>query len=359
MMRAGISVFIVLIGLSVMVHGQVDLNRKRPEEQPKEFPAAPRKTATPQVAPPPSTPVEGAAAVSFPVVKAIVFIRSYDVDFKKAPAATNGIIIPPELTLIEHPKVRTMLAPYLGQSLDPAKISAMENSLWEFCRDVRKNPLVAIAVPPPTAAARDLGIVQVVFVDGKISDLSIRNEGHVWFSTNFIRNHIRQATNQSFNQRVFDLDLEALNSNPFLGLGYTLKPGLVPATTDLEVEVKDRFPVRPYVGFEDTGTELLGRNRFLAGGNWGNAFGWGHQLNYQYMADIEFRHLSAHSASYILPLPWRHRLEFSGSYVTAKATPSGLRSTRRAMSGWLVTWSLFPVARDSTTRLGWESSISS
>jgi hemolysin activation/secretion protein len=77
--------------------------------------------------------------------------------------------------------------------------------------------------------------------------------------------------------------------------------------------------VRPYVGYEDSGTRYTGPDRILTGLNWGNAFGLDHQFNYQYSTDVGLDLVQAHSASYIAPLPWRHTLMVYGSYVDAKA----------------------------------------
>ena len=97
------------------------------------------------------------------------------------------------------------------------------------------------------------------------------------------------------------------------------KPGEKLGFTDIELQVEDRFPLRPYFGYENSGTRFTGEDRLLAGINWGNALWLDHQANYQYSTDIDFDLVKAHSASYVAPLPWRHTLMLYGSYVDAKA----------------------------------------
>jgi hemolysin activation/secretion protein len=93
------------------------------------------------------------------------------------------------------------------------------------------------------------------------------------------------------------------------------------------LEVADRLPLRVFAGYEDTGTRLTARDRLLGGFNLGDVFGLGHQLNYQYTADPGFDRLTAHSAGYVMPLPWRHTLSFFGSYVDINADlPASLRA---------------------------------
>jgi hemolysin activation/secretion protein len=79
----------------------------------------------------------------------------------------------------------------------------------------------------------------------------------------------------------------------------------------------DRFPLRPYIGYENSGNETTELDRYIAGFNWGDAFGLGldQQLNYQFATSGDGTSLRAHSGSYLIPLPWRHTLSFFGSYV--------------------------------------------
>ena len=59
--------------------------------------------------------------------------------------------------------------------------------------------------------------------------------------------------------------------------------------------------------------------RVLAGVLWGKAFGLtDHQFSYQFIGNPGFDLLRAHSASYAVPLPWRHIVRVFGSYVDVK-----------------------------------------
>ena len=52
-----------------------------------------------------------------------------------------------------------------------------------------------------------------------------------------------------------------------------LQRGQSYSETDLLLLTNERKPLRFYVGLEDSGVELTGRQRAIAGVNWGNAFG--------------------------------------------------------------------------------------
>jgi len=114
-------------------------------------------------------------------------------------------------------------------------------------------------------------------------------------------------------------DISWMNVNPFRSVQPVFAPGSRDGETDIVLRVEDRFPVRVYTGYEDSGNDLTGEDRWLFGVNWGNAFGLDHQLNYQYTASDDFGSVMAHTASYIAPLPWRHTLQVYAGYTETEA----------------------------------------
>lgn len=77
----------------------------------------------------------------------------------------------------------------------------------------------------------------------------------------------------------------------------------------------------------------MGDHRVLAGLNYGNMFGLDHQLNYQFMADIDFKYLKAHSMSYVAPLPWQHTLTLYGSYAQLNGNLAAINMNPVTLSG--------------------------
>src|SRR5260370_37782724 len=100
-------------------------------------------------------------------------------------------------------------------------------------------------------------------------------------------------------------DLNWLNSNPFREVSLLYTPGKSAGTTDVILQTKDRFPLRVYAGYEDSGNPPLGRERWLAGFNWGNAFWADHQLSYQFTTSSDVASMRAYSLTYTAPLPSR------------------------------------------------------
>jgi len=122
-------------------------------------------------------------------------------------------------------------------------------------------------------------------------------------------------------------DLAWINRNPFLQSDVLMAPGDVPGTSDVLLRTKDRFPLRAYAGYEDSGNDLTGEDRYLAGFNYGNLFGVGQQLSYQYMMGGNYNEFHAQSGTYLVPLPWRHLLTIFGSYSSANSNLGPALST--------------------------------
>jgi hemolysin activation/secretion protein len=122
-----------------------------------------------------------------------------------------------------------------------------------------------------------------------------------------------------------DSDLNWLNQNRYTSLGTfdgtfrevrtELTPGEALGTVNITNAVTDRFPVRPYIGYDNSGVPVIGKGRLFGGFEWANAFGLDQRLNYQFTTDKEFDKYSSHMASYTIPFPWHHDLTILGTYA--------------------------------------------
>jgi hemolysin activation/secretion protein len=163
----------------------------------------------------------------------------------------------------------------------------------------------------------------------------VENAGKKWFSDSSIQDQVRLKSGDAIDSKKLLQDANWLNRNPFRQVDVYLKQGEQVGETDVSLHVEDRFPVRFYAGYEDSGTQLTGKDRLLTGFNWGNVFGVGHQFNYQYTTDTSLSYLKAHSAAYVIPLPWRHTFSLYGSYVTGKANfPSSMAGFNQDIESW-------------------------
>jgi hemolysin activation/secretion protein len=114
-------------------------------------------------------------------------------------------------------------------------------------------------------------------------------------------------------------DVAWINRNPFLQSDMLMAPGDAPGTTDLLLHTQDRFPLRVFAGYEDSGNRYTEDDRLFAGVNYGNLFGLGQQFSFQYTQAPTKNDFEAESATYVVPLPWKHLLTIFGSYAATDA----------------------------------------
>ena len=203
-----------------------------------------------------------------------------------------------------------VVVPYLGKPFTNRKLTELQRDIIVFCRK-KDHPVVDVLFEEQEIVD---GVIQITVLDGKLGKVAIRNEGEQWFKDKFILSNIRLHEGDSLVESKLVEDINWLNRNPFREVDIKLRQGEV-GRVDLDVEVRDQRPFRPYLGYEDSLTRILGDHLFFVGFNWGNAFGWDHQLNYQFSTDIGFQHIRSHSGSYVIPLPWRHTVTIFGSYT--------------------------------------------
>jgi len=259
-------------------------------------------------------------------IKGIVVVKS-QAEIKPGGSSQKGVMVQ-DIPFLSGTDFWRMLERHLGKPLTENAIRAIQDGIILYCREHGKL-LVDVIL---TEQNIENGVLQLWWLEGKVDKIAVRNEGTHWFRNRLIMGQMRLRSGDSVDSQKLTEDLNWINNNPFRQVDVAFKQGgkteATPAgkigLTDVELTVEDRFPVRPYIGYENSGTRFTGVDRFLAGLNWGNAFGLDHQFNYQYATDANFDLVKAHSASYLIPLPWRHTLLLYGSYVDGKADFSSI-----------------------------------
>ena len=220
---------------------------------------------------------------------------------------------PGNIALAQGPDFVTAVQPYLGQPVTMKSLAEMTRSIVAFFRD-HDRPVVNVFVPEQSITA---GFVQIVVVVSRVEKVDAT--GAHYFSNNFLKAQMRLRSGDEISGQELNSDVSWINRNPFLQSDVLMAPGDAPGTTDLLLRTQDRFPLRVYAGFEDSGNQFTGDDRVLTGFNYGNLFGVGQQLSYQFTSGLDTNQFTAHSGTYIIPLPWRHMLTFFGSYSNSFA----------------------------------------
>jgi hemolysin activation/secretion protein len=242
------------------------------------------------------------------LVKALLGARFVPVPgaVEKAPT-TRGIEIK-DLPLIDNAEFRKTVQAYIGKPVTMRLISMIIRDTVEYYQS-RDRPVVDVFVPEQEITG---GVVQFLVVEAKVGEVTV--EGNQFFSADLLRSYIRLEKGDHIEAGKLLDDVRYTNMNPFRFVRPVLEPGKEFGTTNVIIDAKDKFPMRFYAGYEDTGSRRTGLERFFFGLNAGNVFGQGHEAGYQYTTDRHFT-MDIHSVYWYIPLANRDKLALFGYWT--------------------------------------------
>ena len=214
-------------------------------------------------------------------------------------------------------EVSRIAQPYMGKAVDFGDLDDICRQVTAYFESVNQ-PVVTALVPEQEIRG---GVVQILVVRGKMGQVSV--EGNRYFKSENLKSVVRLKEGEDIDLGTLTDDMNWLNGNPFRQVEPSLTPGQSAGQTDVVLEVKDRFPIRPYVSYDNFGIQSLGYDRYSAGASMIDIWsGWDQQLNYQYLTSGSFNALISNSGSYSVALPWEHSLTLLASY--SKSNPDAV-----------------------------------
>lgn len=228
------------------------------------------------------------------------------------------------LDLLDTPTFRSVIASYLEQPVTRTLLMQVTTAAQVYLTQ-QGYPFSIAYLPEQDITA---GMVRVVVVLSRLES-EVKVEGAKYFSPALYQAQVRIDPTAPLNAEALRADVAWINRNPFRAASIETRPGKAPGTTQLVLKVREARPWRFFAGADNTGTKTTQEERFNAGFNWGNAFGRGDQLTAQWASSWDFKTLRSGSGSYVMDLPWRHTLSFSGAYSRS----NGLVSAPFALKG--------------------------
>lgn len=174
-------------------------------------------------------------------------------------------------------------------------------------------PFVVVQIPPQNVSK---GVLVLIVKESKLEDVKVSSK---WQDETRIKNYVRLKPSEPIDENLLLQDVNFINRNPFRRVDIIYSPGSKEYTTNVELAVQDRFPLRVYTGAENTGLQYIGRQRWFAGFSWGNALHWDHVLSYQYTASYDCKGFQGHIVNYTALLPWRNVINLFGGYSSVYA----------------------------------------
>ncbi|MFT8308678.1 ShlB/FhaC/HecB family hemolysin secretion/activation protein [Acetobacter malorum] len=214
------------------------------------------------------------------------------------------------LPLLETKEFRKKLGRYLNK---PASARTFYDIAQQVTAQFREkgHPFLTAFVPPQRVHD---GILDIRVEEYRLGQITV--SGNRWFSDRIIRNASSLHPKDTLALQNLQADLAWINGNPFRTVDMIYHPGQKAGTTDVDLQVSDRFPVYLFGSFNNQADPTLGRVNWSLGATWGNAFGIDHTLSYQFTRSLTGRY-NMHLGSWEIPLPWRDKVLVYGTYSTS------------------------------------------
>lgn len=188
--------------------------------------------------------------------------------------------------LLTAPEIETVIYPFLGPGKTLAHLEEARAALEKAFRD-KGYQTVAVELPTQNGTR---GIIHMNVVENRVGRLTVKGARY------FLPSEIKRAAPSLAEGTVPDFnkvtkDLVALNAWPERQVTPSIRPGVLPGTVDVELEVKDKSPVHGGLSlnnnFINNTTELRMDASFTYNNLWqkGHVFGLSTQISPQNLDD--------------------------------------------------------------------------
>lgn len=213
---------------------------------------------------------------------------------------------------------------FIGKPLTKDSLKQLKEEIVQYWRE-QGYPLVVVEIPEQNIKS---GVIQLIVIESQLGDLHVT--GNKWFFDSFYKNKFSASQGQKIHTPTLLNDIAWLNRNPFQNASVVFSPGTRPDTTDATVVIQDTFPLRFYVGGDNTGNPSTKDTRLFAGVNWGYAFFLNQILSYQYSTAPNFSSFWAHTINYTMLFPWQHSMTLYGGASGNKPSFDDFEGTGRS-----------------------------
>lgn len=217
--------------------------------------------------------------------------------------------------------VRGALDEFVGKPLKTGTLTLIKGAITNGFEST-SGDLVRALIPEQDITP---GVLIVQIVRATVEDVTV--VGNKWFDDQIYLRNVTLSKGDTVNNNVLFSDIDWLNRNPYRSVFAVYQAGDGFGGTDIIIRPIENRPWSVFGGYDNFGTDLLGRDRRFFGVQHGNLFGRDLRFVYQFFADSEFENFFGHFASITAPLPNRHELTIGAFYSESSAQNVGGVST--------------------------------
>lgn len=153
-------------------------------------------------------------------------------------------------------ELRPMVSKLLNRDVNIQEIQDVVTEIKNYYRE-RGFIATYVSVPPQKIQQ---GVVELRVVEGKLGNIEV--VGNRWYKTELLRDRIQVEPGVIIQYDDLRKSLSKLNKNRDIEAKAVLKPGVQPETTDIQINVKDEFPMDISADVNNLGTRNTGKTRW-------------------------------------------------------------------------------------------------
>lgn len=223
--------------------------------------------------------------------------------------------------LVDELALSETLAQFIGRPLHEGGLDRITDLIVDHY-DAHDHPVLDVFVPEQDLSK---GVLRIEITVGRLGAVGLEKTKH--FNNDLLADSVMLSRGELLRSSRLQAQQDWLNRNPFRSAQMYAAPGDGFAEADILYSFEERYPLRAYLGYDNTGTPSVGRNRWFAGVNWGNGFGQDHLVSYQFTMGDALSDFQAHAVLWEIPLHARHHfLRFTGAWaeVNSSSTSGGI-----------------------------------
>lgn len=199
------------------------------------------------------------------------------------------------VTLLTAGEIERVISSFHGRKLS---LTDMQNVVVLLTAIYRRKGYVTSFAYLPAQTIKD-GVLKIIVVEGRLGELKI--QGNRYVKTSALEKKIKLEPRGYFDYSALQRSLIYINEHPDRLARAVLVPGKEPGTTDIVIEVQDRWPVHLGFEYDNFGSRYIEKDRFALVGEHNNLLGFDDQILIKFQRS-ESDFYQFRNATYLFPL---------------------------------------------------------